>query len=258
MEDDEHALAMGKDDDPPAVLSKAGFRLRPFQLDVDDDDDFSAVIAYQGAMAYVYVADRSTCARPRRACDFKRAPRFKEDVLAAAQAFHDANETGRYARGMKGTLDMVLARRPSADPEQQAPFSVYVGDGRLVSIGQYLAQHPHSTYVDLEQRLRDLAVGRYGARAGDVLLIAANGNRDKPEQRYYFASRYRSWHGSPSRQDSEIPLIVAHPRHTAAELARTVQQALGKKPYQQRFSEVLLDLRYGSSPVARTTERNNL
>ncbi|HKY41403.1 MAG TPA: hypothetical protein VJN18_35965 [Polyangiaceae bacterium] len=42
------------------------------------------------------------------------------------------------------------------------------------------------------------------------MLIANNGNRDIPDERYYFASRYRSWHVSPSRQDSEIPFIVAN------------------------------------------------
>ncbi|HMJ10365.1 MAG TPA: alkaline phosphatase family protein, partial [Polyangiaceae bacterium] len=161
MDDDEHALAMDDEDDPPAVLLKAGFRLRPFQLDVADDHDFSAVLAYQGAMAYVYVADRSTCEKPGEKCDFARPPRFKEDVLAAAQAFSAANQSGKYVKGMKGTLDMVLTRKPKPSRERDAAFSVYVGDGKLVPVQQYLARHPHPTYVDLDQRLRDLAVGKY-------------------------------------------------------------------------------------------------
>jgi hypothetical protein len=196
-------------------------------------------------MAYVYVADRSTCPKGGKPCDFKRPARFKEDVLAVAQAFYDADKSGKYARGMKGTLDMILAREPSDKAEKQAPFSVYVGGGRLVPIPQYLAAHPHPTYVDFEPRMRDLAVGPFGARAGDVLLVAVNGNRERPEERYYFASRYRSWHGSPSRQDSEIPLIVANPKRTSAELARVVEKALGPHPYQQHLTDVLLALRYG-------------
>jgi hypothetical protein len=248
LADDAHALAMNDEDDPPAVLSKAGFRVRPFRLNVSDEDDFSAVLAYQGAIAYVYVADRSTCAKSGQVCDFKRPPRFKQDVLAAAQAFYDANQTGKYAPSMKGALDMVLARVPAQKPGQNAAFSVYVGDGQLVSIGDYLAKQPHPSYAQFEDRLRDLAVGKYGDRAGDVLLIANNGNRGEPEQRHYFASRYRSWHGSPSRQDSEIPLIVAHPSYSSRALGLKVKQALGPKPYQQRLTKVLLALRYGTLP----------
>jgi predicted AlkP superfamily pyrophosphatase or phosphodiesterase len=245
MDDDEHALAMDEEDDPPGVLLKAGFRLRPFQLDVSEDHDFNAVLAYQGAMAYVYVADRSTCEKEGKACDFSRPPRFKEDVLVAAQAFYDANQRGKYVKGMKGTLDMVLTRKPKASSEKDEPFQVYVGGGKLVPVERYLAGKPHPTYVDLDERLRDLAVGKYGERAGDVLLIANNGNRETPKERYYFSSRYRSWHGSPSRQDSEIPLIVAHPGRTAQQLAAQVKQVLGDEPSQQKLSSVLLSLRFG-------------
>jgi hypothetical protein len=251
MDDDEHALAMDDEEDPPAVLLKAGFRLRPFRLDVKDDHDFNAVLAYQGAMAYVYVADRSTCKEEGDACDFSRPPRFKEDVLVAAQAFYDANQSGKHVKGMKGTLDMVLTRKPKPWSEKDEPFQVYVGDGKLVPVERYLADNPRPTYVDLDARLRDLAVGKYGERAGDVLLIANNGNRDTPKERYYFSARYRSWHGSPSRQDSEIPLIVAHPRQTSEQLAAQVKQALGKDPYQQRLSSVLLSLRFGEQEAQR-------
>lgn len=62
--DDRNSLGMERDDEPAALLRGAGFRPRPFQLEIRDDHDFNAVLAYQGGMAYVYVADRSTCREP--------------------------------------------------------------------------------------------------------------------------------------------------------------------------------------------------
>ena len=85
-------------------------------------------------MAYVDVADRSTCPKRGQRCDFARPARFEKDVLAVADAFYMANRSGKYAVKMKGTLDMVLARKPRPVPEVDAPFEVYVGDGELVPI----------------------------------------------------------------------------------------------------------------------------
>ena len=243
VDDDEHALAMDDDKhDPPAVLKKAGFHLRPFELEVSDTTRFDTVLAYQGAMAYVYVADRSRCNDER--CEWKQPPRFREDVLEVAEAFWQASTNGKYVPEMKGTLDMVLARKPRPAKSVDAPFEVYEGGGRLVPIAQHLERHPHPTYVELEKRLKALGVGRVGERAGDVILIACNGDKNTPEERYYFSSRYRSWHGSPSKQDSEIALIVAHPERSSGELGRKVKKVLGDEPFQQKFSDVLLALRY--------------
>ena len=144
---------------------------------------------------------------------------------------------------LKGTLDLVLTREPKPYADDDLPFQVYVGDGRTVPIGAYLEQHPHPTYVETEARLRDLAVGPRGERAGDIMLLAHNGDRDIPDERYYFASPYRSWHGSPSRQDSEIPLIVANPRYTHEQIRDRVKQVLGYAPRQQKVADLLLDLR---------------
>jgi hypothetical protein len=178
------------------VLRGAGFRLRPFELEVDASHDFQSVLAYGGALAYVYVADRSTCASAGTPCDFSRPPRFTEDVLVAADAFFEANRTGKFAPGMKGTLDMVLTRQPRPFADDDEPFAVCVGDGKLQPVSEYLRAHPHPTYVAFEPRLRELAAGRFGERAGDVLLIAHNGDVDHPDARYYFAGLYHSWHGS--------------------------------------------------------------
>jgi hypothetical protein len=243
--DDAHALSTAGDDDPPALMRKAGYRLRPFQLNVAKDHDFDAVLASGGAMAYVYVADRSMCPKEHDVCNWQRPPRYEEDVLPMAEAFHRNNEDGSLVPAMKGTLDLVLTRRPKPYLDVDLPFEVYVGNGKTVPVTEYLAAHPHPTYVAVEQRLRDLAVGKHGERAGDVLLLAHNGDRATPEERYYFAARYRSWHGSPSRQDSEIPFIVAHPHRDSASLGAQVQRIFGVEPRQQKVTDVLLELREG-------------
>jgi len=245
VEDERHALSTTQKDDPPQVLVQAGFRVRPFQLDVPRDADFQAVLAYQGAMAFVYVADRSTCMEVGKPCNWERAPRYREDVLAAAEAFRSASDEGLGTPGMKGTLDLVLVREPRPFAEDDLPFQVYVGPEEIVPVGPYLAAHPHPDYVAVDERLGDLAVGKHGERAGDVLLIAHNGDRATPDERYYFAAPYQSWHGSPSRKDSEVPFIVANAREPAASIAARVRMVLGATPRQQKVTDMLLSLRFG-------------
>jgi hypothetical protein len=147
---------------------------------------------------------------------------------------------------MKGVLDMVLARRPKVYSADDLPFEVYVGGGKLVPIDEYLAEHPHPTYVAFATRMRDLAVGPHGERAGDVILIAHNGDRDTPDKRFYFATPYHSWHGSPSRKDSEIPFIVARASGSGDAMRNAVKRVLGDAPHQQKVSDVLLMLRKGT------------
>ena len=241
--DDEHALSDGRTN-PPELLRKAGFRVRPFKMDVSDKDDFNAVLAYGGATAYAYAADRSTCPAEKDVCDWTKPPRYEEDVLPMADAFYTNNLDGALVPHLKGTLDLVLTRRPKAFKEIDAPFEVYVGHGKTVPVAEYMKEHPHPTYVAVDVRLRDLAVGPHGERAGDVMLISHNGDRAEPDQRYYFAGLYRSWHGSPSRKDSEIPLIVARPGADAAELGARVRRVLGPEPRQEKITDLLLDLRF--------------
>jgi hypothetical protein len=244
--DDKHALFAKNGNGPPSTIMKtAGYRVRPFKLNVSDKDDFDTVLAEGGATAYVYVADRSTCPKAKDVCDWKKPPRYEEDVIPMAEAFFKNNEDGALAPEMKGTLDLVLTRKPKPWAEDDLPFEVYVGGGKTVSVAEYMKDHPHPTYIAVEERLRDLAVGPRGERAGDIMLLAHNGDRDKPEDRYYFASLYRSWHGSPSRQDSEIPFIVAHPTETSAAIGARVKRILGTMPRQNKVTDVLLDLRKG-------------
>ncbi len=243
-EDGSTLLSTDAERDPPAVLRHAGFRVRPFRLEVDEDDDFQSVLAYQGPMAYVYLADRSGCARSGQVCDWRRPPRFREDVLPVAEAFFQANRRGTHAAALHGALDMILTRRPRPFAEDDLPFEVYVGKGRLMAIGAYLRRHPHPTWVDVESRLRELATGRYGERAGDVLLMARNGDSRGPEGRYYFnGSAQRSVHGSPSRQDGEVPFIVAHPGRSREELRTLVAGVLGEHSRVRQVTNVVLTLR---------------
>ena len=243
VHDESHALTTKDEHTPVALLRKAGFRVRPFKLKVAKDDDFQAVLAYQGAMAYVYVADRTDCAQAKQICDWSRPPRYVDDVLAAADAFYENNENGLLVPELKGALDMVLTRRPRPYADEDLPFEVYVGRGAVVPVETYLAEHPHPNYVDAPSRLRELAVGPHGERAGDVLLLAHYGDRDAPEGRYYFAQPYHSWHGSPSRKDSEIPLIVARAGDSTDAIRRIVEHALGEDPHQQKVTDLLLSLR---------------
>ena len=87
-----------------------------------------------------------------------------------------------------------------------------------------------------------------GERAGDILLIAHNGDRERPEDRYYFAAPYQSWHGSPSKRDSEIPLIVAHGARSDQAVAQLVRSALGDGGRQERIADLLMNLRFDGAP----------
>jgi hypothetical protein len=242
LEDGRHALGTDGPDEPPAVLQAAGFRVRRFELEPDDDaQDYQAVLAYQGAMAYVYLADRSTCATADAVCDWRRTPRMEEDVLAVVRAFESANRTGAGAPGMANTLDLILARVPRPPGTDALPFQVWDGE-RLVPVADYLALNPRPDLLDLERRLNDLSAGPFGHRAGDVLLLARAG-ADRPlDERYYFSAEYRSWHGSPSDQDSRIPLVVTRRSMEGAAIRETVRSAVGDAPSQLDIVDLVLHL----------------
>lgn len=242
LEDDRHALGVKGDDEPTALLEHAGFRVRPAAIDPgDDEQDYQAVVAYQGAMAYVYLADRSTCPAPGMRCDWRRPPRPEEDVMPIAHAFHEASASGAGNPALAGTLDLVFARAPRGTDEDALPFEVY--DGRaLVPIADYLAANPRPDLIRLEERMEWLAAGPYGHRAGDVLLLAKSGQERPIEDRYYFSSEYRSWHGSPSPQDSYVPLLVAHPARSGRALRTGLQAALTEDLSHLDVVPLLLDL----------------
>lgn len=227
--DERQALGIDTDDDPPAVVRGAGFRLRPFKLEVPEEEPFDAVMAYGGAIAYVYVADRSTC-RPKAACDWSKAPRFDADVAPLAEAFLAATSRGEHAPSMKNAIDMILVRSSKGVLEE------YVGRGRTRPI------EPRAGYVALRERLLDLATGDRGNHAGDIILLARNGAESDIANRFYFSKRYYSWHGSPGPADSEIPFILAHPKKSTAELSTLVRRVAGDKTDATDVTPIILHL----------------
>lgn len=241
LADDRHRLL----DEPAALLDSLGFRVRPFGID-SKTDDFQAVLAYQGSMAFVYLADRSTCRAAGERCAWDHNPRETEDVLQVVKAFDRANRTGELVPGLQGTIDLIFAR-PAKHFWQRGPRPFEVWDGKqLVPIATYLKRHPRPDLLRLNERMQALGTGPYGAHAGDVVLLA-NARADQPiEARFYFgADRYTSWHGSPSALDSRIPLVVAHGAKSGAELRRLTSRTLGATPS-------LLDL----TPLVRALLRN--
>ena len=241
LDDDRHALEAEGDDEPPAVLERAGFRMRPLTIDVDEEDDFQAAIAYQGAFAYIYLADRSTCVQEGTPCDWGRAPRLEQDVLPVVRAFDQANRTGAHVPALRGTLDLIFARQPRPPGVDALPFEVWDGE-KLVPVEEYLAANPRPDLLQLSERLRGLGAGPHGHRAGDVLLLARSGAARPIEERFYFSGRYRSWHGSPDAQDSRIPLLVARAGSTGAELRELVNSIVGGTPSQLSVTPLIQGL----------------
>jgi hypothetical protein len=235
LDDDRHALSTEGDDEPPALIAQTGFRLRKFVLNPGEtEQDYQAAVAYQGAIAYLYLADRSTCPAKGDRCDWQRPPRLAADVMPVVRAFYKVNTTGDPIPQLKGTLDLIFAREPRPPGQPALPFQIFDGK-RLVPIPQYLARHPRPDLLQLDTRMRWLSAGPYGHRAGDILLLARSGLERPLEERFYFSGPYHSWHGSPTEQDSRIPFILARKGDSGAKLQATVDAAVGKLPSQLDF-----------------------
>jgi arylsulfatase A-like enzyme len=232
LDDDRHALGTEGDHEPPALIAQTGFRLRKFVLNpADTEQDYQATVAYQGAIAYLYLADRSTCPAKGDRCDWQKPPRLQADVMPVVRAFYKVNTTGQPIPQLKGTLDLIFARDPRPPGQPALPFQIFDGK-KLVPIAEYLARHPRPDLLQLEQRMNWLSAGPYGHRAGDILLLARSGLERPIEQRFYFASPYRSWHGSPTEQDSHIPLLLARKGDVGERLQAIVNTVVGPTPSQ--------------------------
>ncbi|HVB79452.1 MAG TPA: alkaline phosphatase family protein [Candidatus Binataceae bacterium] len=210
MNDDRHRLGPDDPGSPFAILKAAGFRVRKASLTLSQSEqDYQAVIASQGFMAYVYLADRSTCRAAGQACDWSRPPRFRQDTMSAVRALYAENQSGRPIPQGKGTVDLIFAREPAEQDEEAGPFKVFDGR-RLVPIRRYLEKNPRPDLVDLEERMRWLGDGPYGGRAGDIVILAKASSTIPIQDRYYFAATtHYSWHGSPDISDSNVPFILA-------------------------------------------------
>lgn len=239
LKDPEHALGADPDSGPAAVVKSVGFRPRKFVLTpAADEQDYQVAFAYQGAISYVYLADRSTCPNPGQTCDWKRPPRFEQDVMPVVRALYKENLTGDITPRMKDTLDLIFARRPVKPGENTLPYEIFDGK-RLVKIPDYLDKHPRPDLIELDRRMRWLSAGPYGDRAGDILLLTQSGLNRPIERRFYFSGPYNSWHGSASEQDGHIPLIVAGQRLPGSELKALVDRVAGDKPSQLDMTPIV-------------------
>jgi hypothetical protein len=250
LKDPHHALGAEASAGPAAVIQAAGFRPRKLVLNPGkDEQDYQSVFAYQGAIAYVYLADRSTCPNPGMTCDWKRPPRYKEDVLPVVRAFYNSNKSGKPVPAMKDTLDLVFARVPTPPGQLTNEYEIYDGH-HLVPIWEYLLFHPRPDLIQLNRRMRWLSAGPYGNRAGDVLLLSRSGLDVPIQSRYYFSAPYHSWHGSASMQDGHIPLIVARQNYPSAKLKKLVQGIGGDEPSQLALVPIVRSLLISEPPAA--------
>ncbi len=243
LKEDRQELNTDDEKSPFAVLKKNGFRVRkPLLTLANLDTDFQAVFAYQGFMAYVYLADRSTCEKDHEPCDWPRPPRFKEDVLPALDAFYKANRTGQSVPELKGTIDLIFGREPAPTNQAAKPFQVFDGQ-RLVPIGEYLKRNPRSDLIDLERRIQWLGAGPYGHRAGDILLLAKSCTQLPIEQRYYFAAiSHHTWHGSACEQDSRIPFILAEAGGNGERMRALMRKIGGEAPTHLALTPLVREL----------------
>jgi type I phosphodiesterase/nucleotide pyrophosphatase len=229
LKDERHALAAKSDACAPKLLTSLGFRMRPLKID-PRINDYTAALAYQGAMAYVYLANREICS-PGQRCDWNKPPRFNEDVMTVVRAFYEANMNGERSPGLKGTLDLIFARKPTPTGTSALPYMIFDGD-HLISIKQYLDRHPRPDLIQLERRIRWLSAGPFGNHAGDVLLLSKSGLNRPIEDRYYFSRPYNSWHGSPSVQDSHITFAIANSKSSGRALKAIITQIGDSEPSQ--------------------------
>jgi hypothetical protein len=210
LADDEHALGSEQDVDLlPQLLRHEGFRPRKFALTLPpDQQDYQAVVAYEGVMAYIYLADRSLCSEKGKQCAWGRPPRFKQDVIPVVRALYRSGQHGYPIPRLKGKLDLIFAREPSLPGQKIRPFKIFDGH-ELVPIPTYLARHPRPDLIQLDRRITWLSAGPYGSRAGDIVVLPRFNPKGPIEDRYYFGPKYYSEHGSPSLQDSHIPFVLA-------------------------------------------------
>ncbi len=243
LNDDRHKLGTDDEHSPFALLERSGYRVRKPLLSLGAlDTDYQAVLAYQGFMAYVYLADRSTCAPEHPPCDWPRPPRFKEDVLPAVEAFYKANHSGEIVPDLKGTIDLIFSREPVPTSQNAKPFQVFDGQ-RLVPIPEYLKLRPRPDLIDLNRRMQWLGAGPFGHRAGDIVLLAKACPQLPIDQRFYFAAvAHHTWHGSACEQDSRMPFILAQAGGSGERMRTLMRKFGGDAPTQLMMTPLAHEL----------------
>jgi Type I phosphodiesterase / nucleotide pyrophosphatase len=243
VNDEAHTLGTDDENSPFAAVARAHFRVRKASILLPDaDKDYQAVLAYQGFMAYIYLADRSTCPHDGDVCDWKKPPRFEEDVVPVLKVLYRSNTLGRPIRKLKGTIDLIFARQPVRADQDALPFEVFDGH-LLVPIDDYLRKHPRPDLIDLEERMRWLGAGRYGNRAGDIVLLAKACTDLPISQRYAFAGiTHYSWHGSACEQDSHIPFILGQYGGSGERMRSMMEKFGGASPSERELTPLVRSL----------------
>jgi hypothetical protein len=209
--DDAHSLRLGFPFD-----REIGYLFDALKLDVHDypgeGPNCNAVVSLNGGLAHVYLRNRQG--------KWAEAPLYERDVRPVAQAFWEANATGRYAPDIKGALAMALIRNVEQEG-WEADYSVYTPEG-LAPVVNYLMAHPEIRMVDAVQRLRRLA----SPVTGDLLLVSnyAGG--------YYFGGPIHGVHGGLHPEDSEAVLSFGWPTATpdqAAAWRETAQEVIADR-----------------------------
>jgi hypothetical protein len=233
LPDGDHALGSEEAADLlPQLLRELGFRPRPFALNpAPAQQDYQAVVAYQGVVAYIYLADRSLCREKGTQCLWGRPPRFKGDVMPVVRALYRSGQFGDPIPQLKGKLDLIFAREPAVPGQNARPFDIFDGKN-LLPIPTYLARHPRPDLIQLDRRMQWLGAGPHGDRAGDIVVLPHFSIKDPIEQRYYFGPKYYSQHGSPSLQDSHIAFALARTTLSGKQLRAIAQPALDAEPTQ--------------------------
>jgi hypothetical protein len=233
LPDADHALGSEEGADLlPRLLRHEGFRPRPFALTpAPGEQDYQAVVAYQGVVAYIYLADRSRCQEKKKQCSWGKPPRFKEDVMPVVRALYRSGQYGNPIPQLKGKLDLIFAREPVAPGQNAHPFDIFDGKN-LLPISTYMARHPRLDLIELDLRMKWLGAGPHGDRAGDIVVLPHFSSQDPIERRYYFGPRYYSEHGSPSLQDGHIPFVLARTTLSGKQLRAIAKPTIDQEPTQ--------------------------
>jgi hypothetical protein len=211
-DDEQHSLRLSFPFD-----REMGYLFDALGLDVHDlpgeDPNCDAVVASNGGMAHVYLQ--------HRAGHWADPPRFAEDVLPVANAFWEANLTGKHAPDLRGALAMILVRNVEREG-WEADYRALTAEGQLIPLPEYLAAQPEIATVDAVNRLRHLA----SSVSGDIVLLAHSATG------YYFSAPLKGMHGGLHPEESECVLSFGWPDanpHQVALMRQTVQATLAER-----------------------------
>lgn len=195
VKDDQHSLRLSFPFD-----REMGYLFDTLGLDVHDlpgeGPNTNAVVGSNGGLALVYIQNRRG--------HWADPPSFANDVAPVAQAFWEANRTGRYSRDLEGALDLILVR----DVEQAGWESDYCvwqpqadSASSLPSLDEFLKTQPAPQFVDAAQRIRNLV-----SPAAPDLILAAN-----YADGFYFGKESAGTHGGLHPGDSESVMSIGWP-----------------------------------------------